>query len=248
MSEMGDLCAFSGGAEQSMPSYVIEKIAESEKRGLGKPRRIDMCREDIAELGHKTELPLGCYAMTFLGIPVYVGALDMGDVKFTYANKSISWFIPDALVIACEKRGYVMKYSVSVDVASDSFLVFGVCEQCDVKSEIAAFDATKDFAESHYESVIRQNSLSLRGRCIAEECVDPMDRKVDGMRVQECVFWYTLNQRAADAGRCGARRTLTPAQKDAARTAWSAELRRKQAEAREAERVAIVCDDDRWEE
>lgn len=98
------------------------------------------------------------------------------------------------------------------------------------------------------------------GHCGDVECnrCDPMERMVDGLTVRECLEKYQAWQRAdygAGSHRDGWYRirmpmqtaALTDLQKAAAQSAWSAQLRAKQEQVREKERVEIVCDDDRWE-
>lgn len=65
----------------------------------------------------------------------------------------------------------------------------------------------------------------------------------------ECLTRYTNQQHQNDVEGCRAvaQDLLTPAQKDAARSAWSAALRARVDAAKEKERRQIVCDDDRWE-
>lgn len=74
--------------------------------------------------------------------------------------------------------------------------------------------------------------------------IDPMDRIVDGLTVSGCLVLY---QAAQQSDSPLAMRLLTPAQRDAARLAWSAELKRKQQEAEEKEGRSVCVDDDRWE-
>lgn len=84
---------------------------------------------------------------------------------------------------------------------------------------------------------------------------DPMERYVDGLTVRECLERFTAMQRGDGTAPVmtykgvpiGIRNPLTPDQKDAARLAWSSELKRKQEQAKESNRVEVVCDDDRWE-
>jgi hypothetical protein len=64
---------------------------------------------------------------------------------------------------------------------------------------------------------------------------------VDGLTPSMCMQVWVGNQRAVDAGE-GRFTILTPRQIDAARTAWSAELRKRQSEAREKERCQVVVD------
>lgn len=89
------------------------------------------------------------------------------------------------------------------------------------------------------------------------EPTDPLDRIVDGLTVRECLERYQAWQRedvSQVPGRPASGRWsvaepyLTTAQVEAARLAWSAELKRKQDEAKAKERVEVVVDDDRWEE
>ena len=94
------------------------------------------------------------------------------------------------------------------------------------------------------------------GHCGDAACTrcDPMERMVGGLTVRECLERYEAYQRADyGGGTCAnggismkfpTRATLTTEQLAAARIAWSAELRRKQAEARERERTAVVLESD----
>lgn len=80
---------------------------------------------------------------------------------------------------------------------------------------------------------------------------------VDGLTVAQCLERYTAWQRA-DYG-YGRKdgwnvyklplqsAALTEPQLAAAKQAWSTELKRKQSEVKQRERVRVVCDDDRWE-
>lgn len=77
---------------------------------------------------------------------------------------------------------------------------------------------------------------------------DRMDCFVDGLTVRQCLERYEFNQRNDLAVNWWPKCPMTPLQLSAARSAWSAALRAKQQEERERERMAIVCDDDRWEE
>lgn len=86
-----------------------------------------------------------------------------------------------------------------------------------------------------------------------KEPIDPMDRLVDGLTVRECLAAYerlqredhTTHARYVPVSLGGVH--LTPNQRDAARLAWSAELKRKQQEAEAKERASVCVDDDRWE-
>ena len=92
------------------------------------------------------------------------------------------------------------------------------------------------------------------GHCGKADCTrcDPMERMVEGLSVHECLAVFTKlqqdggthHQKYVPAYLGGTH--LTPLQKDAARMAWSSELKRKQVDAREQEKVVVV-DDDRWE-
>lgn len=86
--------------------------------------------------------------------------------------------------------------------------------------------------------------------CISAACCDPLDRFVDGLRVRECLERYEAMQRSEGQVfwhmdvpfhpvDC-----LTQLQLTAARSAWSAQLRAKQQEARERERGQVVCERD----
>jgi len=79
------------------------------------------------------------------------------------------------------------------------------------------------------------------------EPVDPMDRIVDGLMVRDCLRRYQANLRELDSASHKLTRILyglTPPQLEAARLAWSTELKRKVAETRERERNQIVCERD----
>lgn len=80
------------------------------------------------------------------------------------------------------------------------------------------------------------------------ELTDPMDRVVDGKTVRMCLALMESHVHWADRGMGGVIEALTPVRKRAASAAWSAELKRKTAEAKERERCRVVVDDDRWEE
>ncbi len=72
--------------------------------------------------------------------------------------------------------------------------------------------------------------------------VDPLDRLVDGRTVRDCLELWTDNNRTTDYGMRAAYAPLTPAQKDAARAAWSAELKRRTQESVERERNQVRVD------
>jgi hypothetical protein len=72
------------------------------------------------------------------------------------------------------------------------------------------------------------------------------DRLVDGLTVDECLRKWVGNQRECERRVLGPHQ-LTPAQVSAARAAWAASLRAKQAEAVEKQRSVICVDDDRWD-
>lgn len=97
------------------------------------------------------------------------------------------------------------------------------------------------------------------GHCGKADCTkcDPMERYVDGLTVRECLERYTAWQREdvrntrwmAETRKPAHQRAeyLTIDQFIAARSAWSAALKAKMAEANEKELRRIVVDDDRWE-
>jgi hypothetical protein len=75
--------------------------------------------------------------------------------------------------------------------------------------------------------------------------VDPMERMVDGITVQECVDRFSLMQQEGHMGNL--RYVFTPGQLTAARLAWSSALRAKQAEVKERDRLSVRCDE-QWGE
>jgi hypothetical protein len=78
---------------------------------------------------------------------------------------------------------------------------------------------------------------------------DPLERYVDGLTVRECLARYEAWQRedVKDKRYANMKRLrdgyLNRAQQEAARTAWSTALKRKQAEQREKERNEVVVQD-----
>lgn len=165
-----------------------------------------------------------------------------------------------AITAACKRAGEIfagLSFGFERAPAYRAWIVSATCKQCDKRTEIAAFD--EDICDSGGIALVsliftlRCNTLGLRGKCIAEECVEPMDRKVDGMTVRECLERYQRFQRDDDRDGTvfkhprGNYTYLTSAQKEAARLAWSVELKRKTAESKEREVHRVVVDDDRWE-
>lgn len=73
---------------------------------------------------------------------------------------------------------------------------------------------------------------------------DPMERAVDGLTVRECLDIFQRMQREDTTTRRASYRPLNDAQIDAARSAWSASLKRMQSERREKERVSVVVERD----
>ncbi len=98
-------------------------------------------------------------------------------------------------------------------------------------------------------SLVCEASYQLGRKCTC----DNGHRLVDGLTVRECLAAYerlqredhTTHARYVPVSLGGVH--LTPNQRDAARLAWSAELKRKQQEAKDRERAEVVVDDDRWE-
>lgn len=126
----------------------------------------------------------------------------------------------------------------------DAFHVFVKCPHCGTSASALLSSRYVQEHEDVAEYLLDVAHRRMRP-CIEATCCDPLDRWVDGSRAGECLDFYQRCQQADQGAYASV--MLTPLQLSAARSAWSAALKRKQAEQREKERTEIVCDDDRWE-
>jgi hypothetical protein len=152
--------------------------------------------------------------------------------------------------------------------SKDAFAVIG----CTHYGEV--YEQTEAQQLACTEMVGQDSSAHLSPNCEAPLCCnwapcgpceeariwdDPMDRLVDGLAVSECLKRFSAWMRNRDMQTGGSTIywcdgvrmvrpwDLTHDQLTAARSAWSASLRAKQAEAVEKQRSAICVDDDRWD-
>lgn len=139
-----------------------------------------------------------------------------------------------------------IELTVERNVACRMWDVSALCIHCgrrDITSSVTEWALEDSTSDAVAQSLVEHARYVMR-TCIEGKCCDPLDRKVDGMTVRQCMEAWEWRQRY-DA--CWPT-SMTDRQIAAARLAWSSELKRKQAEAREKEGTAIVCDDDRWED
>jgi hypothetical protein len=134
------------------------------------------------------------------------------------------------------------------NLAFRTYDVFAQCPHCGAKEITSCLThaALRDVVSVEaLGQVLCQGVYNVLGKCVAGECCDPLDRFVDGLRVRECLEHWIGNIRTLDIyGTRGGFAALTDHQKDAARLAWSAQLRAKQQQTRERERAQVVCERD----
>lgn len=150
-----------------------------------------------------------------------------------------------------------MSLTVTRNAAYRSWVVSAACVHCNESTEVTDItdNVVEDCLPGVLPALIVEGARARKQSCIAGTCIDPMERMVDGLAVRECLERYSAWQRE-DVRQTEWAKTeplkpkhlraeyLTVAQVEAARTAWSAALKRKQAEQREKERNEVVCERD----
>lgn len=117
------------------------------------------------------------------------------------------------------------------------------CQTCREFATGSIYEARSE-ERPDWADVLLRNLLDVNGEHGTCDCID-------GLTVRECLARYEAWQREDVTPIKSHKRGevyLTIAQADAAKAAWSSALRTVQSEQREKERVAIMCDDDRWDE
>lgn len=158
------------------------------------------------------------------------------------------------LASAIQRAEAMLPHGIEVtserNVACRTYEITASCPHCG-KSETCS-DITERCIEDCIPEVlphlICEGIHNVLPTCISATCCDPLDRWVDGQRVRELLAWYERWLRAADVHKVASWKSMTtPAQQEVVRTAWSAQLRARQEQARERERNEVCVDDDRWE-